>query len=216
MRFVRVVLFIIAFPTIALCFWFLDLQATDTFLDSLFHTLALAIDIPAVELLGFRMSLAAIVIQCTITFGQFVMFHRLAATSEIHGLSVIATVVNLLINIVTVFTSWIESDSWLVRACWTLICSPLTVLAPELLAVLGSYQAWMLLRAQDSPPWPWTSWQWFPWMTTPPPESSTHADRRSPVPVPLNGQRVAGTDPATTQPRRGSLFRSVQHFPNQK
>jgi hypothetical protein len=215
MRYVRVLLFLIAFPTIALCFWFLDLQATDTFLDSLFRTLAPAVVMPAVEFLGFRMSLAAIVLQCTITFGQLVMFHRLSATSEIHRLSVIATVVNFAINIVIVFTSWIESDDWLVRACWTLICSPLTVLAPELLAVIGCHQAWMVLRAQASSPWPWplwqvSPWQWFPWMTTPPPESSNHVeppessnhpDRRGPVPVPvpLNGgdQRSANAANAT-------------------
>jgi len=208
MTYVRVLLFIISFPMIALCFWFLDLQATDTFLDSLFRTLAPAVAIPTVELLGFRVSLAAIVVQCTITFGQFVMFHRLAVTSEIHVLSVIATVVNFAINVVIVFTSWIESDEWLVRACWTLICSPLTVLAPELLAVVGCHQAWKVFRAQASSPWPWPSWQvspwqWFPWMTTPPPGSSNHAeppgssnhaeppgssnhaDHRGPVPVPV-------------------------------
>jgi hypothetical protein len=232
MTYVRVLLFIIAFPTIALFFWILDLQATGTFLDSLFHTLAPVVAIPTVELLGFRISLAAIVVQCTITFGQLVMFHRLSATSEIHLLSVIATVVNFAINIAIVFTSWIESDAWLVRVCWTLICSPLTVLAPELLAVLGCHQAWRLLRAQASPPWPsWqvSPWQWFPWMTTPPPESSNHAeppessnhaDRRGPVPVPapLNGQRAADAANATMgnnghhasrTSRSGGLFRPV-------
>ena len=136
----RYVVFLIGFMLVGITFWFLDLQATTMFLAGLLSLLP--ITIPTVDVMGAQISLPALIVQWTISAGQVVAFHRVALTHEARILAIGFTLINFSMNVIIVYSSWIESSVWFVKLFWTVVCSGLTVLAPELLIVLGVMHSW--------------------------------------------------------------------------
>jgi len=144
----RYAVFLVGFMLVGITFWFLDLQATTMFLAGLLSPLP--ITIPTVDVLGAPISIPALIVQWTISAGQIVTFHRVAFTQDARILAMVFTLINFSMNVVIVYSSWIESSVWFVKLFWTVVCSGLTVLAPELLIVLGVMHSWNAIRAQQT------------------------------------------------------------------